>query len=121
MDAMLGALALGDIGKWFPNTDKKWEMANSVNLLRIVNEAVLEHGYTVGNVDITIILQSPRLADYIEQMRMVLAKALKTEIGNVSIKATTEEGMGFTGDGTGVSATAVVLLSNTPGVPFCEA
>ena len=110
MDAMLGALALGDIGKWFPDTEKKWEMADSIELLKTVNATVNEHNYAIGNTDITIITQSPRLAPYIEQMRRVIANALETEISNVSIKATTEEGMGFTGDGSGIAATAVVLL-----------
>ena len=110
MDAMLGALALGDIGKWFPDTDKKWEMASSINMLKIVNDAVLEKDYLVGNIDITIILQEPRLSSYIEKMRDIIANALKTEISNISIKATTEEKMGFTGDGSGIAATAVVLL-----------
>ena len=110
MDALLGALALGDIGKWFPDSDEKWRMADSVKLLRVVYSAVVECGYTLGNADITIVLQSPRLSGHIEQMRAVLADAMESEIGRISIKATTEEKMGFTGDGTGIAATAVVLL-----------
>jgi len=110
MDAMLGALALGDIGKWFPDNDKKWKNANSIELLKIVNSSVKERNFIIGNTDITIITQSPRLAPYIGQMRSVIAGALETETGNVSIKATTEEGMGFTGDGSGIAATAAVLL-----------
>jgi 2-C-methyl-D-erythritol 2,4-cyclodiphosphate synthase len=110
MDAMLGAMALGDIGRWFPDSDKKWEMADSVELLSTVYTAVKDHGYILGNADITIIIQSPRLSPYIDEMRYVVANALDTDIGNISIKATTEEKMGFTGDGTGIAATATVLL-----------
>ena len=110
MDALLGALALGDIGKWFPDSDEKFRMADSVELLKLVYSAVMERGYILGNADITIVLQSPRLSGYIKQMRAVLADALESEIGRISIKATTEERMGFTGDGTGIAATAVVLL-----------
>ena len=110
MDALLGALALGDIGKWFPDSDEKWRMADSVELLKTVYSAVMERGYTLGNADITIVLQSPRLSGHIEQMRATLADAMESEIGRISIKATTEEKMGFTGDGTGIAATAVVLL-----------
>ena len=110
MDAMLGALALGDIGKWFPNTDNKYKMANSMELLEIVYNVVLDKGYQICNIDITIILQTPRLASFIDNMRKKTAGVLNTNIDNISIKATTEEGMGFTGEGSGIASTAVVLL-----------
>jgi len=110
IDAMLGALALGDIGKFFPDSDEKWRMADSVKLLKLAYKAVCEHGYALGNADITIILQSPRLAPYIQRMRECVAQALGAEVSQISVKATTEEKMGFTGDGTGIAAAAVVLL-----------
>ena len=110
IDALLGALALGDIGRWFPETDNKWSGADSTKLLDTIYNAVLERGYILGNTDITIVLQSPRLCSYIDKMRASLADILKTDINNISIKATTEEKMGFTGDGSGVCASAVVLL-----------
>jgi len=112
MDAMLGALALGDIGKHFPDTDEKWRGADSIKLLQVIYEMISAKGYKLGNADITIVLQTPRLAPYIEQMRQRIATALSSDIGTISIKATTEEKLGFTGDSTGVSATAVVLLQN---------
>ena len=110
MDAMLGALALGDIGKLFPDSDEKWLGADSIEMLKTVNKAINEHGYKLGNADLTIVLESPRLAPYIDQMRARIAAALSTDISNISVKATTEEKMGFTGDGSGISATAAVLL-----------
>ncbi|MCL2408032.1 MAG: 2-C-methyl-D-erythritol 2,4-cyclodiphosphate synthase [Oscillospiraceae bacterium] len=110
MDAMLGALALGDIGKLFPDTDEKWHMADSAELLRIVYKSVCSHGYALSNADITIILQLPRLAPYIDQMRARIAEVLEVDVSRISVKATTEERMGFTGDGTGIAAVAVVLL-----------
>ena len=110
IDAMLGAAALGDIGRHFPDDDDKWHMADSVSLLKITYKLIRKQGYRLGNADVTIVLQMPRLSSYIDKMRLVIATALNTDIGNISIKATTEEKMGFTGDGTGVSATAVVLL-----------
>ena len=113
IDAMLGALAFGDIGGLFPDSDPQWQGADSVSLLRLVNGMVLARGYTLGNADITIVLESPRISQYTEQMRAVIADALMTDIHRISIKATTEEKMGFTGDGTGVSSSAVVLLSKT--------
>ena len=110
MDAMLGALALGDIGRVFPDTDPKWHNADSIGLLKIVCASVLEEGYTLGNADITIILKSPKLSPYIEMMRGTVADALEADISTISVKATTEEKMGFTGDGTGIAASAAVLL-----------
>ena len=113
MDAMLGALALGDIGKHFPDTDAKWRNADSLELLKRIDLIVREQGYIIGNADITIVLESPRLMPYIEQMRENVAGALAAEIGRISVKATTEEKMGITGDGKGISSTAVVLLERT--------
>ena len=110
MDAMLGALALGDIGKLFPDTDEKWRGASSAEMLKAVYSLARVSGYSLGNADITIVLQSPRLSDYIDQMRACIATALDVGIDAISVKATTEEKMGFTGDGTGIAATAVVLL-----------
>ena len=110
MDAMLGALALGDIGKHFPDSDEKWKNADSIELLEKVYSLVIERGYKLGNADITIVLESPRLAPFIEMMRFRLAGVLKTDVANVSVKATTEERLGFTGDGSGIAAMAAVLL-----------
>lgn len=110
IDALLGAAALGDIGTHFPDSDEKWKNADSVELLKSAYSLVSSNGYVLGNADITIVTESPRLAPYIEQMRENIAYAINTDIGNISIKATTEEKLGFTGDGTGISATAVVLL-----------
>ena len=111
MDAILGALSLGDIGKLFPDSDEKWRNADSLLLLKEVYANVKEKGYALGNADITIVMESPRLSPYIGQMRARIADALGADIGAISVKATTEEKMGFTGDGTGISSTAVVLLN----------
>ncbi len=108
MDAMLGALALGDIGKHFPDNDPAYKGADSIELLRRVNKMVREKGYDVINLDCTINAEKPKLAPYIAQMRENLAAALGTDIGNVSVKATTEEGLGLAGKGIG--ATCVCLL-----------
>ena len=110
MDAMLGALALGDIGNHFPDDDEKWRGASSIELLKAVCMLVNEHGYTLGNADITIVLQAPRISPHIGQMRACIADALGVLVEKISVKATTEERMGFTGDGTGISSYAVVLL-----------
>ena len=111
MDALLGAAALGDIGKHFPPSDTKYKNADSMKLLRKVNLLINKHGYIVGNIDITIVLEEPKLADYIIKMRDNVANTVCTGIENVSIKATTEEGLGFTGEKAGISSTAVVLLN----------
>jgi len=112
MDAMLGAAALGDIGKHFPDSDGRWLDADSIELLKKVYSLVLENGYSIGNADITIVLESPRLAPYIMQMRGRVAEALDVDIDRISVKATTEEKLGFTGEGAGISATAAVLLES---------
>lgn len=110
MDAMLGAAALGDIGKLFPDNDDDYLGADSVELLKEVNALIERNGYRLGNADVTVIAQRPKLAPFIEEMRAVLAHALDTEVSRISVKATTEEKLGFTGEGLGIAAHAVVLL-----------
>ncbi len=110
IDALLGGLAIGDIGKMFPDTDDKYKDANSVKLLEKAYEKVLEKGYIISNLDSTIVAQEPKLAPFIVKMRENIANALKTEIDNISVKATTEEKLGFTGKKLGISATCVCLL-----------
>lgn len=110
MDAMLGAAALGDIGKHFPPTDDKWKDADSAVLLSDVYAMIRSKGYKLGNADITIVLEAPRVCDYIERMRERLAGVLDVDRDIISVKATTEEGLGFTGERLGISATAVVIL-----------
>jgi len=110
IDALLGAIALGDVGKHFPPSDEKWRDADSIEMLKEAYSMVNGHGYSVGNADITIILESPQLSPYISRMRAVVADAIGADTDRVSVKATTEEKMGFTGDGTGIAAAAVVLL-----------
>ena len=110
MDALLGAAAMGDIGKLFPDTDDRYLGADSTALLREVDRRLTEAGYRLGNLDVTVIAQRPKLAPYINQMRQNLAAALRTELQNVSVKATTEEHLGFTGSGEGIAAHAVCLL-----------
>ena len=112
MDSMLGALALGDIGKHFPDNDPEYDGANSISLLKRVSEIISEQGFSVGNIDSTIICQSPKLAPYIEQMRENIASAVGCEASQISVKATTEERLGFTGSGEGISAHAVCILES---------
>lgn len=109
-DALLGALALGDIGQHFPDSDERWRGADSLELLKAVYAMVRERGYVLGNADVTIIAQRPKLAPFIPLMRERIAAALDTGADNISVKATTEEGLGFTGRGEGIAARAVVLL-----------
>ncbi len=110
MDSMLGALALGDIGKHFPDTDEKFKGADSLKLLEYVANLIDEKGYRVGNIDATIIAQKPKLAPFIENMRENLARILSCDINDISIKATTEEKLGFTGSGEGISSHCICLL-----------
>ena len=110
MDALLGALALGDIGKHFPDTDPTYKGADSIELLRHVGKIISDRGYKVGNIDSTILCQKPKLAPHIESMRANIAGALECDISQVSVKATTEEKLGFTGEGLGISAHAVCVL-----------
>lgn len=112
MDAMLGACALGDIGKHFPDTDPEYKGADSIELLRRVRELVKEQGYELSNLDVTVLCEKPKLRTYIESMRCRLSEALCTDIKDISIKATTEEGLGFTGAGLGIAVHAVCLLDN---------
>ena len=110
MDALLGAAALGDIGKHFPDTDEAYKGADSIVLLEKVAEIIGKEGYSVVNLDATVIAQSPKLAPHIEKMRENIAKAVKTDVKNVSIKATTTEKLGFEGRKEGISAMAVCLI-----------
>ena len=109
-DALLGAAALGDIGKHFPDTDNAYKNADSLVLLAKVGELIKNAGYQVSNIDSTVIAQAPKLAPHIEQMRKNIAKALSIELDNVSVKATTEERLGFTGRCEGISAHAVCII-----------
>lgn len=110
MDAMLGALALGDIGQHFPDTDMKYENIDSTILLTRVKELIAERGYKIINLDSIIVLQKPKVKPYIEAMKKRVAEVLEIDIEQVSIKATTEEKLGFTGDESGVKSYCVVLL-----------
>ena len=110
MDALLGAAALGDIGKLFPDNDDAFLDADSVKLLKKVCAVVKEHGYKLGNADCTIIAQRPKLAPFIDKMRETLASAMDVPVSALSIKATTEERLGFTGEGLGIAAHAVCLI-----------
>lgn len=110
MDALLGAAALGDIGKLFPDTDAAYAGISSILLLERVTERLREAGYAVVNLDATVLAQAPKLAPYRERMRENLARALSLDTSRVSVKATTEEGLGFTGEGLGIAAHAVALL-----------
>ena len=110
MDALLGAAALGDIGRHFPDSDERYRGISSLLLLKTVAELLEFSGYRVGNIDATVIAQRPRLAPHIENMRANIADALGCGVGRVNIKATTEEHLGFTGDGSGIAAHAVALI-----------
>ena len=112
MDALLGAAALGDIGKLFPDSDERYAGADSVQLLRQVILVLEENGYLVSNVDCTIIAQRPKLAPFILNMRERLAEAMEVPLNAVSVKATTEEGLGFSGEGLGIAAHAVALIES---------
>ncbi|WP_277057200.1 2-C-methyl-D-erythritol 2,4-cyclodiphosphate synthase [Trichlorobacter lovleyi] len=109
-DALLGALAMGDIGKHFPDTDPVFKGADSMKLLEHVVGLIRTQGYAVGNLDATIIAQRPKMAPHIQAMRENVARACGVEVDRINVKATTEEGLGFTGTGEGISAHAVVLL-----------
>lgn len=112
MDALLGAAALGDIGKLFPDTDEKYKGADSIELLKHVCEILDNKGYVIENIDSTVCAQKPKLAPYIETMRQNIAAACEMSVSQVSVKATTEEKLGFTGEEKGISATAVCLINN---------
>lgn len=110
-DALLGAIAEGDIGRHFPDTDEQWKGANSRDLLKDVYRRVKECGYILGNADITIIAQVPKMAPYIQEMCAAIADDLECELGQVNVKATTSERLGFTGRKEGIACEAVVLLT----------
>lgn len=112
MDALLGAAALGDIGQHFPDTDPKYKGISSIALLKEVGALLEKEGYIIENIDATIIAQRPKLAAYRPQMAKNIAEALHLEVNQVSVKATTEEGLGFTGSGEGISSQAITLLSH---------
>ena len=109
-DALLGAAALGDIGRHFPDTDERYRGASSIKLLVAVHALLEEKGYGVNNIDATIIAQKPKMAPYIGEMRENISRALKIEVDRVNVKATTTEGLGFTGTGEGIAAQAIVSL-----------
>lgn len=110
MDALLGAAALGDIGKHFPDSDPKYKGISSILLLKEVGKLLKENDFAVGNIDATIIAQAPKLRPYIDEMTANIAKALEIDVSMINIKATTEEGLGFTGEGLGISSQAICLL-----------
>lgn len=110
MDALLGAAGLDDIGKHFPDTDPQYKGISSIRLLEHVAGLLTEHGYAVGNIDATVIAQRPKLRPYIDEMRGNMARALDIPIADINVKATTEEGLGFTGEGLGIAAWAICLL-----------
>ncbi len=112
MDALLGAAALGDIGRHFPDSDPAYEGVSSMALLEQVGTLLQEKGFLIENIDSTVIAQAPRMRPYIEEMRANIAKALELDVDYVNVKATTEEGLGFTGAGEGISAQAVCLLTS---------
>ncbi|MBE4115022.1 2-C-methyl-D-erythritol 2,4-cyclodiphosphate synthase [Vibrio parahaemolyticus] len=109
-DALLGAIAAGDIGRHFPDTDDKWKGANSRELLKYVYRRVKEQGYRLGNADVTIMAQAPKMAPHIDAMCAAIAEDLETDISNINVKATTTERLGFTGRKEGIATEAVVLL-----------
>ena len=110
MDALLGAAALGDIGRHFPDTDPAYKGISSIKLLEIVGQRIAAAGYQVGNIDVTMIAQKPKLKDYIPLMQENIARTLQIQLQQINVKATTEERLGFTGDGSGMSCHAVCLL-----------
>lgn len=112
MDAILGACGLGDIGIHFPDTEDEFKDADSIKLLTRVNELILSKGYVLNNIDSTIIAERPKLKDYIPTMKERISKALDICIEDINIKATTEEGLGFTGSGEGIAASAICLVES---------
>lgn len=110
MDSLLGAAAMGDIGKHFPDSDEKYAGADSMVLMGVVRDMITEAGYRIGNVDATIIAQKPKMAPHIPMMREKIAEVLGVEISRINVKATTEEGLGFTGEGLGIACQSIALL-----------
>lgn len=111
-DSLLGAAALGDIGLHFPDNDEKYKDANSLELLKQVGRMIEAEGFLIQNIDATIVAQAPKMRPYIDKMRQNIADALEIDIGQINVKATTEEGLGFTGNKEGISAFAICLLDN---------
>ena len=112
MDSLLGAASLGDIGKHFPDTDDRFKGISSIELLKEVGKLISEKGYKIGNIDATIIAQKPKMAPHIPLMRKNIASALNIDLEQINVKATTEEGLGFTGEGKGISSQSICLLTN---------
>ena len=112
MDSLLGAASLGDIGKHFPDTDDRFKGISSIELLKEVGKLIFEKGYKIGNIDATIIAQKPKMAPHIPLMRENIASALNIDLEQINVKATTEEGLGFTGEGKGISSQSICLLTN---------
>lgn len=110
IDAILGALGLGDIGQHFPDTDSQYLDCDSLDLLRSVVAMMRQQGFVIGNADLTIVAQQPKMSPYIDAMRQTLAQVLDSDVGQINVKATTSEGLGFTGRGEGIACHAVVLL-----------
>lgn len=117
-DSLLGACALGDIGKHFPDTDEAFKDADSLELLKKVGEIIANGGYKINNVDATVIAQAPKLSPFIDEMRNNIANALEISIDRISVKATTEEKLGFTGAGEGIAAHSVCLVEETKKIKF---
>lgn len=111
MDSLLGASALGDIGKLFPDTDEKYKGISSLKLLEEVGKLLYKNGFSINNIDSTIIAQKPKMSPHIQEMRNNIAKALNIDINKINVKATTEEGLGFTGTGEGISSQSICLLT----------
>jgi 2-C-methyl-D-erythritol 2,4-cyclodiphosphate synthase len=111
-DALLGAAALGDLGAHFPDTDQQWKGVDSLTLLAAVHEQLVRHGWTIANIDATVVVQLPKLSPHITAMRDALAETLTLDIAKISVKAKTSEGMGYTGDGSGIAAYAVALITS---------
>ena len=120
MDALLGAAALGDIGKHFPDTDEKYKGVSSLKLLEHVGKLLDENNYIIENIDATIIAQKPKMRPYIDEMRKNIADVLKLNINQVNVKATTEEGLGFTGSGEGISSQAICSLNSVTNYIYGE-
>jgi len=111
-DALLGAAALGDLGAHFPDTDPQWKGVDSLTLLAAVHEQLVRHGWTIANIDATVVVQLPKRSPHIMAMRDALAETLTLDIAKISVKAKTSEGMGYTGDGSGIAAYAVALITS---------
>ena len=118
MDALLGAAALGDIGKHFPDSNEKYKGVSSLELLKAVKEMLDEELYIVENIDATIIAQKPKMAPYLQEMRANIAEVLQIDVSQVNVKATTEEGLGFTGSGEGIASQAVCLLESVRNLSY---